>query len=250
MLAAGSCIITISIWMLPSLFFWPRCGNLGISGNVLLFPTKGVGAIRMTLAACPVCIVTLLRFLLICRLTSHWIDLKLGRYTCYGAPQLLLAFDQTTLIPCCFLTSDYSSNFWAYTDKAPSELRSILVGKLILEIPIPGGLLVIFPTFPGLWLVKQFLHICRLLIGLFTNLMYSLSPFARLIGFKSYTSEWRPWFSPDLVYSQHVSNDAQFHVILVNCSPLFPQFGNEPVTLHSSCDIAIPSVPLMTEIPL
>ena len=81
-----------------------------------------------------------------------------------GLPPTWLIFGHNQLNSHRFLASDLLSCFCTFVDKPQIGLSSNLVRNLI------GGLLSLinlwshsaeFPPFPGLWLVKQFLPICR-----------------------------------------------------------------------------------------
>ena len=94
-----------------------------------------------------------------------WIDLKLGGCILYEILQAQLNFGHTWLNSCIFLASIYFSSFSAFAEKLLIGLRSDLVDELNMRLAsqfwLTFGHVSLNSVFSGLWLVEQFLHICR-----------------------------------------------------------------------------------------
>ena len=93
--------------------------------------------------------------------------IKLGGYIRYGTPQTWLTLVYTPLNFHCFLASDWSSSFHAFQTNSWSDWAQIWWPNSLRVSP---GLIKFwscstgFLLFPGLWLVKEFLCICKQIV--------------------------------------------------------------------------------------
>ena len=96
----------------------------------------------------------------ICRQPADWIELQFAGWT----HQDWLTFGHIVLNSHCFLTSDWSSNPLTFAEKPLIRLSTDLVASSLYDSPGLSNLwshTAEFQPFSSLWLVKQFLHICR-----------------------------------------------------------------------------------------